>query len=67
MVMQFLRRDPQQDGAPRPSETKASAAGPVLAWHGAGRVAWRPRAAGALFCLLFRLLFRLLQPRPSRI
>ena len=48
MVMQFLRRDPQQDGAPRPSETKASAAGPVLAWHGAGRVAWSPRDAGSL-------------------
>ncbi|WP_322865504.1 phage portal protein [Aquicoccus sp. G2-2] len=29
-------------------EQKASAAGPVLAWHGAGRVAWSPRDAVSL-------------------
>ncbi|MCB1362883.1 MAG: phage portal protein [Rhodobacteraceae bacterium] len=37
MVFDFLRR------SERACETKASAAGPVVAWHGAGRVAWSPR------------------------
>ena len=36
MIFDFLRR-----GAP--PEAKASATGPVLAYHGAGRVAWSPR------------------------
>ena len=35
-MFDFLRRD----GAP---EAKASATGPVIAYHGAGRVAWSPR------------------------
>ena len=39
MVFDFLRRGAGGD-AP---ETKASATGPVVAWHGAGRVAWSPR------------------------
>ncbi|MFC3614968.1 phage portal protein [Lutimaribacter marinistellae] len=44
MVFDFLRR-----GAPAEApEAKASAAGPVVAWHGAGRVAWSPRDAVSL-------------------
>ncbi|SEO50451.1 phage portal protein, HK97 family [Salinihabitans flavidus] len=39
MVFDFLRRGTAQD-AP---ERKASAAAPVVAYHGAGRVAWSPR------------------------
>ncbi len=39
MVFDFLRRGAGQ-GAP---EAKASATGPVVAWHGAGRVAWSAR------------------------
>ncbi len=39
MVFDFLRR-----GAANPApERKASAAGPVVTWHGAGRIAWSPR------------------------
>ncbi|MGR3712272.1 MAG: phage portal protein [Shimia sp.] len=38
MLLDFLRRET----AATP-ETKASATGPVMAWHGAGRVAWSPR------------------------
>ncbi len=37
MLLDFFRRE-----ATTP-ETKASATGPVMAWHGAGRVAWSPR------------------------
>jgi len=44
MVFDFLRRGAGVD-AP---ETKASATGPVVAWHGAGRVAWSPRDAVSL-------------------
>ena len=40
MIMDFFR---QKDGAGQVSEQKASATGPVMAWHGAGRVAWSPR------------------------
>ncbi|WP_146345069.1 phage portal protein [Falsiphaeobacter marinintestinus] len=39
MVLDFLRRGAKAD-AP---ESKASAAGPVVAWHSSGRVAWSPR------------------------
>ncbi len=40
MVFQFLKRGGADQAAP---EQKASAAGPVLAFQGAGRVAWSPR------------------------
>ncbi|MEM8728406.1 MAG: phage portal protein [Pseudomonadota bacterium] len=47
MVFDFLRRDARgadpvvvPEAAP---ERKASAAGPVMAWHSQGRVAWSPR------------------------
>ncbi|MBE3639743.1 phage portal protein [Mangrovicoccus algicola] len=43
MILDFLRRD----GAAAP-ERKASAAGPLIAWSGAGRVAWSPRDVGSL-------------------
>ncbi len=39
MIMDFFR----QKGAAEVPEQKASATGPVMAWHGAGRVAWSPR------------------------
>jgi HK97 family phage portal protein len=39
MVLEFLRGGDRL----RAMEKKASAAGPVLAFHGAGRVAWSPR------------------------
>ncbi len=42
MAFNFFRR-----GAQVP-EQKASAAGPVIAYHGAGRVAWSPRDVGSL-------------------
>ncbi|UWQ06230.1 phage portal protein [Aliiroseovarius crassostreae] len=38
MVFNFLKR-----GEEAPVETKASATGPVIAYHGSGRVAWSPR------------------------
>ncbi len=38
MVFDFLKRQ-----ASEPEEAKASATGPVIAYHGAGRVAWSPR------------------------
>jgi len=38
MVFDFLKR-----GAAEVPEAKASATGPVVAWHGSGRVAWSPR------------------------
>ena len=44
MVFDFFRRRAERD-AP---ETKASATGPVVAWHGSGRVAWSPRDAVSL-------------------
>ncbi len=44
MVFDFLRRGAETDVP----ETKASATGPVVAWHGAGRVAWSPRDAVSL-------------------
>lgn len=44
MVFDFLRRGSGQ-GAP---EAKASATGPVVAWHGAGRVAWSARDTASL-------------------
>ena len=37
-VIDYFRRD-----AGTAPEAKASAAGPVIAYHGAGRVAWSPR------------------------
>ncbi|AAV95529.1 phage portal protein [Ruegeria pomeroyi] len=44
MIFDFLRRGA---GAEAP-EAKASAAGPVVAWHNAGRVAWSPRDTASL-------------------
>ncbi len=44
MIFDFLRRGA---GAEAP-EVKASAAGPVVAWHNAGRVAWSPRDTASL-------------------
>ena len=41
MILDFFRQNAAQ---PVP-EQKASATGPVMAWHGAGRVAWSPRDA----------------------
>jgi HK97 family phage portal protein len=38
MVFDFLKR-----GSGKVAEVKASATGPVIAWHGSGRVAWSPR------------------------
>ena len=43
MVFDFLRR--KEAHAP---EAKASATGPVIAYHGSGRVAWSPRDAASL-------------------
>ena len=43
MVFDFLRR-----GATAPEATKASATGPVIAYHGSSRVAWSPRDTGSL-------------------
>jgi len=40
MILDFFR---QGTVAPEPPEQKASATGPVMAWHGAGRVVWSPR------------------------
>lgn len=44
MLFDFLRRGAAQDV---PAQ-KASATGPVVAYHGAGRVAWSPRDTGSL-------------------
>lgn len=44
MVFDFLKRGTE---GPIP-EIKASAAGPVIAWSGSGRVAWSPRDTGTL-------------------
>lgn len=44
MKLDFLRRTQTQ---PAP-QAKASAAGPVVAWHNAGRVAWTPRDNASL-------------------
>jgi HK97 family phage portal protein len=43
MAFEFMRRRPAA-----PPETKASAAGAVIAFAGAGRAAWSPRDAGSL-------------------
>ncbi len=44
MILDFFRNaGPAGSASPEVPETKASAAGPVMAWHGAGRVAWSPR------------------------
>ncbi|WP_371169696.1 phage portal protein [Aliiroseovarius sp. 2305UL8-7] len=43
MVFDFLKRGETGATASGPSETKASATGPVIAYGGAGRVAWSPR------------------------
>ena len=43
MILEFLRRE--REGVP---EAKASATGPVIAYHGAGRVAWSPRDTASL-------------------
>ena len=40
MILDFFR---QGGAAPEVPEQKASATGPVIAWHGGGRVAWSPR------------------------
>ena len=43
MVLQFFRMS-----RPEPPEAKASAAAPVVAFHGAGRVAWSARDTSTL-------------------
>ncbi|WP_300516706.1 phage portal protein [Aliiroseovarius sp.] len=43
MVFDFLKR-----GSTDAPETKASAAGPVIAYHGSGRVVWSPRDSVSL-------------------
>ncbi|MDC0737537.1 phage portal protein [Cognatishimia sp. SS12] len=43
MVFDFLKRNTAQ-----PAERKASATGPVVAYHSAGRVAWSPRDTASL-------------------
>jgi len=40
MILDFFRKDGTAQAVP---ESKASATGRVMAWHGAGRVAWSPR------------------------
>jgi len=45
MILDFFRQTGAQPSVP---EQKASAAGRVAAWHGAGRVAWSPRDAATL-------------------
>ena len=45
MILDFFR---QGNTAAEPPEKKASATGPVMAWHGAGRVAWSPRDSASL-------------------
>lgn len=45
-MFDFLRR--KSDGTDSQIEQKASATGPVVAWAGAGRVAWSPRDAVSL-------------------
>lgn len=45
MILDFFR---QGETAAQMPETKASAAGPVIAWQGAGRVVWSPRDAASL-------------------
>jgi len=44
MVFDFMKRR----AAAAAPEAKASAAGPVIAWSGAGRAAWSPRDTGSL-------------------
>jgi HK97 family phage portal protein len=44
MVFDFLRRG----AGSKVPETKASATGPIVAWHNTGRVAWSPRDAVSL-------------------
>ncbi len=46
MIRTFFRRE--QGASAAVAETKASAAGRVIAWHGAGRVAWSPRDSVSL-------------------
>jgi len=45
MIMDFFRQNAARVDVP---EQKASATGPVMAWHGAGRVAWSPRDTATL-------------------
>ena len=45
MILDFFRQGGMAQDAP---EQKASATGPIMAWHGAGRVAWSPRDAVTL-------------------
>ncbi|SFB83677.1 phage portal protein [Tropicimonas isoalkanivorans] len=48
MVLDFLRRSGDGAETSQPPERKASATGPVIAWQGAGRVAWSPRDTASL-------------------
>ncbi len=47
MMLNFFRQD-NEAAAAAPVEQKASAAGRVMAWNGAGRVAWSPRDVTSL-------------------
>lgn len=48
-MFEFLNRSKAEaTGATSPTQTKASAAGRVAAWGGAGRAAWGPRDVGSL-------------------
>lgn len=51
MILDFFRRDTGSAARPASNmvpEKKASATGPVIAWQGAGRVAWSPRDSVSL-------------------
>ena len=48
MAFDFLRRGRDGDKGDAGVESKASATGPVIAWHSGGRVAWSPRDGASL-------------------
>ncbi|GAB5436707.1 phage portal protein [Falsiruegeria mediterranea] len=48
MVFDFLRRGAGNGAGGKAPESKASAAGPIVAWQTGGRVAWSPRDTASL-------------------
>lgn len=48
MVFDFLRRSAGGGSGNKAPESKASAAGPIVAWQTSGRVAWSPRDTASL-------------------